>query len=62
MGNELVVGEEEVVELLDALCEGVPRRLLGMGESAPEGSGKIGYALLMTSSGAGHFETLSTPK
>jgi hypothetical protein len=62
MGDELIVGEKELVELLDVLREGVPSRLLGMRERAPKGGSKIGDALLMTATGTGHVCTLSAPR
>lgn len=62
MGDELVVGKEELVELLDVLCKRVPSRLLGMGKRAPKGGSKIGYAPLVTATGAGHLGALSAPR
>ena len=62
MGNELVVGEEELVELFDVLSKRVPSRLLGVGQIAPKGSSKVGYALLVSAGCARHLETLSAPR
>jgi hypothetical protein len=62
MGDELVVGEKELMKLLDVGSERVPSGLLGMGERAPEGGSKIGYPLLVTATGTRHFETLSAPR
>jgi hypothetical protein len=62
MGDELVVREEKLVELLDVLCKRVPSRLLEMGQRAPKGCSKIGYAPLVTATGAGHLGALSAPK
>lgn len=62
MGDELVVGKEELVELLDILCKRIPSRLFGMGERAPKGGSKIGYALLVTATDTRHFGALGAPR
>lgn len=62
MGDELVVREEELVELLDILCKRIPGRLLRMGQRAPKGGSEIGYALLVTTTGARHLGALSAPR